>query len=214
MSARLAVEHAPLPDLLRAQQLEEPPSEAATPAPPPSDQKAPEQPETTFKEIPGPYMVVVGRNSLRVSATSTRDKPSHLIRLGDVDALNGYIENDKLYVDAVLYGDSNNPVVEIKHNEFTSSPAGWDRNFNDSALEFVDGNLVPRFQIVYKNRRTAVINGFYRFPGGLIVMTDSGTIINPALPLKTDIKAYNQHVSAPPLGIIGCLATTNINPRV
>lgn len=155
------------------------------PAPPSAK---PEHHEPTFKEIPGPFQVIMGSNHMILSESNTRDKPVHMLQLGDYASIDGYVENGRVYVNAVLFGDENQKVVTIKHNEFTSPPAKWDRNFDDTALEIVDGNLVPRFQLIYKDTRTVIINGVYPHPGGLIVMADDGMTINPTPPLRVTMR--------------------------
>lgn len=155
----------------------------------------PELREPTFKEIPGPFQVVMGSNHMILSESNTRDKPVHMLQLGDYASMDGYIEKGKVYVNTVLFGDDNRQAVTLKHNEFTSPPAKWDRNFDDTALEIVDGNLVPRFQLIYKDSRTVIINGVYPHPGGLIVMTDDGMVINPTPPLRVTMRRIFKYPS-------------------
>ena len=155
----------------------------------------PEHREPTFKEISGPFRVVVGSNSMILSEANTRDKPIHMIKFGDFASMDAYVEKGKVYVNAVLFGDDNREAVALKHNEFSSPPAKWDRNFDDTALEIVDGNLVPRFQLIYKDTRTVIINGVYKYPGGLVVMTDDGMTINPTPPLRFTMKRIFKYPS-------------------
>lgn len=86
-----------------------------------------------------------------------------------------YVENDKLYADFKLYGGHSEPPIEIKHNEFTIRRAGWDKNYNRDALEFVDEEYKPIFQLIYKTDTYIIINGIFSFPGGVILAGKGGT---------------------------------------
>lgn len=187
--------------LIAIQQPEKTPPGTKSTSPEPGNRKPtfkdikPEHREPIFKEISGPFRVVVGSNSMILSEANTRDKPTHMIKFGDLASMDAYVEKGKVYVNAVLFGDDNREAVALKHNEFTSPPAKWDRNFDDTALEIVDGNLVPRFQLIYKDTRTVIINGVYKYPGGLVVMTDDGMTLNPTPPLRFTMKRIFKYPS-------------------
>jgi hypothetical protein len=145
----------------------------------PSREKEIPQKEPTFKDIT-PFTVIVGSNSAEIPKDASVKKPQHIVKIGDTDVIDAYVENEKLYVNTILYGSPTLAAVEIKHNEFIVRPPQWDRNFDDTALEIVDENLLPRLQLVYKTPRTVVINGIFKFSGGLVLMEEDGLTYNPS----------------------------------
>ncbi len=90
--------------------------------------------EPTFKDV-SPFTVIVGSNSVEISKDASGEKPQHIVKIGDTDVIDAYVENNKLYVNTILYGSPILASVEIKHNEFIVRPPQWDRNFDDTALE-------------------------------------------------------------------------------
>jgi len=75
-----------------------------------------------------------------------------------------YMEGNVVYVDAIVYSSNGIP-IEIKHNEFTQPPPGWDRNFDDDALEFVDQNQNPVLQLIYESATDIRISGRFYLGG-------------------------------------------------
>jgi hypothetical protein len=136
----------------------------------------------TFKEVPRPFSVTVGNINYQIRETSSKKDPAKVFYMSG-DLISAYLENNILYVDTTLYAGSNLSPVEIKHNQFTVKPPQWDRNFNNTALEIVDENLLPRLQFVYKNNRNVVITGIFMFPMGILVAEENRITINPTDPL-------------------------------
>jgi hypothetical protein len=140
--------------------------------------------EPTFYEIEGPYTLLLGPYSFVIAENRTRKEPMHVIGSGDVHILDAYIDKGKLYVDASLYGDPTHQVVKIEHNAFNAPPLNWDRNFDSSALEIVDGQNNPRFQLIYRDSHTALVKGIFIHPSGMMVVNDHGMFFNPTEPLS------------------------------
>jgi hypothetical protein len=126
---------------------------------------------STFKEIPGGFVVIIGGTEHAVSRSSTKQHPSNIAPFADARAIQAYIENDKVYVDAVLYY-SPGQSLQLAHNELRDRPPKWDVNFDDSAIEIVDEKLIPRFQLIYKDARTVILRGVFQFPSGSVVFED------------------------------------------
>jgi hypothetical protein len=142
-------------------------SNSPTPAQAPSTQ-SPRQPEQkpTFTEIPGAFVVLVGHQSHEISPDNTKKRPANIAPFGDAHTIQAYIESGRLYVDALLYYAAGQPPLQLVHNSLKDLPPQWDRNYDDSAIEIVDENLTPRFQIIYKNPRTVMLRGVFQFPRG------------------------------------------------
>ena len=89
--------------------------------------------------------------------------------------ISAYIENNRLYVDTLLYYDSDKEPLMLVHNELLNPPRTWDRNFDNSAIEIVDEKGIPRFQLIYKDDQTVMICGVFEFkddPYRAVVVTD------------------------------------------
>jgi hypothetical protein len=92
-----------------------------------------------------------------------------------------YMEGDTLYVDALVFGlSTGSPRIQITHNEFSQAPVGWDRNFDDDALEFVDSSGVPVFQLVYRGHSDVFIRGMFSSGGMIFLANELGFVQNPS----------------------------------
>jgi hypothetical protein len=130
------------------------------------------------------YAVIFGGITFGIGKDNTRLRPVNLIDAKDSGFVRAYVEKGKLYVDATL-GTEKNKVVDITHNHFKSPPLGWDRNFNETALEFVDENLNPHLQFVYLNARTIEITGLFYINSNYKIYARKGqTIINPTAAMQ------------------------------
>jgi hypothetical protein len=128
--------------------------------------------QPTFTESPGDFVVIIGGTPHKISHASTRQNPTHIAPFGDSRAIKAYVEHDRLYVDALLHYAPDKAPLQLLHNNLRDRPSQWDRNFDDSAIEIVDEKLTPRFQLIYKDPRTAVLRGVFQFPGGAVVFED------------------------------------------
>lgn len=90
-----------------------------------------------------------------------------------------YMENGTIYVDVNIPGpNADSPAIEIKKNEFSQPPSRWDRNFDDSALEFVNQNGVPVFQMIYGDSEVRIMGVFDLGNGAVLVANGSVTSIS------------------------------------
>lgn len=62
--------------------------------------------------------------------------------------------------------------VEVKDDKFVLNDPGWDRNFNQRALEIVDENKNPVLQVIWKTPNHLIINGIFHF-GGVTIIADA-----------------------------------------
>jgi hypothetical protein len=109
-----------------------------------------------------PFTVTWGSNQNRFVTPASEDRPSCIINWQGFDLLRGYFKNCKLYVNT----------DEIRDNEIAVTPTLWDKNFNDTALEIVDENLMPRLQLIYRNPGNVMINGIFNVPGGVLAVEE------------------------------------------
>jgi hypothetical protein len=85
-----------------------------------------------------------------------------------------YISDGALYVDVVAYGGPRNPEVKVVKNQFSVGAFDGDRNFSSTAVEVVDHDLNPIFQIVRTRPDEITISGLFRFDGGVLVADKNG----------------------------------------
>ena len=91
-----------------------------------------------------------------------------------------------------MIGGLGMPQISIKHNEFSPPPVGWDRNFDDSALEFVTHSGAPVLQLVYVGDSEVEVRGILVANNTIVVVTDKGMYGNPRgkVPLSRPIFKY------------------------
>lgn len=144
---------------------------------PPDPTKA-RPPDRGFREKPPDkvtFSLGGGGMHTTVSLENLRKSDATPFQLGGFVPVRIYIKDDVPYCDVTLWGGQGKPPVEVKENEFSVTPPGWDRNFTANALEVVDEKGVPIFQMIRKSQTHYVANGYFVFPGGIIVATDKGT---------------------------------------
>lgn len=132
------------------------------------------------------------------SLSDLEKKPREPFELRGYKPFRMYVENGKLYVDVSVYGGANLPPVEIEHNKFTRRMSSqWDINSNTKALEVVNEDHFPVFQLFYKTPSHIVVNGVFPFPGGLFLANESGVemISTAMLPRKFSLKRIFKYPS-------------------
>jgi hypothetical protein len=99
---------------------------------------------------------------------------------GTYNLLSFYISNHAIYIDTTLYGGDKLPQVQLKQNVLVSIPQNWDFNSDGNAIEIVNQNQQPIFQLIYKSQYYIVINGYLYYPGGFTFVDEDGRMIqNP-----------------------------------
>ena len=89
-----------------------------------------------------------------------------------------YIDRRNLFADVMVYTGSQTPPLEVKHNNFSGRPLGWDWNYDASALEVIDQNGHVRFQLIYVTKYYIRIHGIFPTPAGLMLANEDGFIQN------------------------------------
>jgi hypothetical protein len=131
-----------------------------------------------FKEKATTVRIIMGSNYLggfpmAALAESSQTLPLHS-ECFDHNPISIRAKDNEVLLSVRLWAGLNSPAVEIKDNEFTITPTGWDRNLNDNALEIIDDNQNPRLQVVYANEHEIMINGVFPCPEGAIYVDDTG----------------------------------------
>jgi len=148
--------------------------------------------EPTFSEEDGPFTVVFSSGVLHFGKDQ---KEADLLSIEGKPVAKAFVENNKLYVDAILSDGLGGPPVELKHNRLTFRNQRWDRNYDDSALEIVTNDLVPIFQLVYRNPRTVVVRGIFIIQNKVIVADENRVMIDPPSPVNAAFKRIFKYPS-------------------
>lgn len=165
--------------------------EAARKRPPPKLE------EPTFREKVDKVTFSLGGGGVHVGYNFSvlEEGPKEPFDFGGFKPVRLYVENGKLYADVAVYGGHARAPIELRHNELIARPLNWDRNSSQAALEIVNENQVPVFQLMYKTPSHIVCNGVFPFPGGLILANDEGMVINPTLPVTFRMKRIFKYPS-------------------
>ena len=87
------------------------------------------------------------------------------------------MKGDKLLFNFKVWGGEGKPPIEVKNNDFTVRvPMGWDRNSSANALEVVNANGAPVFQMIRKNATDIVVSGVFPTPSGFLLAGPEGAI--------------------------------------
>jgi len=118
--------------------------------------------------------------------------------------LNGYVpitvysNGNALLFDFKMWNGPNGPSVEVINNSFTATvPRGWDKNSSANALEVVDDEGRPMFQMIRQTSTEVVINGVFPLPDGqvLIAGPSSGRITAPSNGVKLALSPFFKYPS-------------------
>lgn len=78
-----------------------------------------------------------------------------------------YIEDRTFFVDTHIGDGSGRDAIEVKRNNLTVKPAEWDRNFSANAVEVVDANQRPIFQMIRKRANLIQVAGLFAAKGAI-----------------------------------------------
>ncbi|WP_104003253.1 hypothetical protein [Marinobacterium lutimaris] len=116
------------------------------------------------------------------SIEQLRKQPNEPFHFGSHVPIKVYVDKNKLYGDVEIFAESGMPPIKISKNSISGLPHDWDVNKNEKALEVVDSNSNPVYQLIYKSDGHIILNGIFPFPGGLVVADETGMTMNPTLP--------------------------------
>lgn len=118
----------------------------------------------TFTQVLGDFVVI---------AAGRKYKPGLITLFGESNpSLSAYVDNGGFYVDAELYYAKDKPPLKLVRNRLIERPSEWDSNFDGSAIEVVDGNGRPRFQLIYHDPRTIFLRGIFQFDGRVVILEE------------------------------------------
>ena len=135
-----------------------------------------------FREKLTSATVFVGSNSVEVPLDRLRNGPVGVLTFGKDTVVSLHLKGGAVYVDASVWAGYDVPPIEVKDGEFTVQRLGWDRNFNQTALEVVNEKMLPIFQMVYTSPSTIVVRGLFPSPQGVLMAVDDNGLMYNAKP--------------------------------
>ena len=85
-----------------------------------------------------------------------------------------FLVSGRLFVDADIFAGSDLPPIRIRRNVVHGLPYRCDGNYDGSALEIVNADGMPVFQMVFESSNRLRVNGVFQSPTRLIIADNSG----------------------------------------
>jgi hypothetical protein len=123
-----------------------------------------------FSEAKDRFNIVAGG----ISTTLGNGQSNYLVGSPAGSPIKEYVENNKFFVDAILFQAPGFGSVELKRNILHKNIPDWDRCFNATTLEVVDDKLTPVFQMIYTTPNDIVINGIFRLHENVFIFSPKG----------------------------------------
>ncbi|MGX5835090.1 FKBP-type peptidyl-prolyl cis-trans isomerase [Aeromonas piscicola] len=151
--------------------------------------------EPTFKDEHDSLTFSLGGGIMCSYSKEQLKKPNAPFNLGGHLPIKVYVEKNKLYADVDVYSGSSLPPIKISKNVLSGVPPSWDVNKSEKALEVVNAENQPVYQLIYKNDGHIIINGIFPFPGGLVLADDTHISLNPQTPVTLELSPIFKYPS-------------------
>jgi len=128
------------------------------------------QPSLTFREKPDSETVSFsfGNGMTDTQSVARLRKESYApFRLGSYTPVTLRMKGNTLLFDFKVWNGEGKPLIEVINNEFTVRLPDLDKNSNANALEVVNANGIPVFQMIRKTPTHLIVNGVFPTPGGV-----------------------------------------------
>ena len=154
----------------------------------------------------GLYMLSIGSDTVGFYKEQLEQgrKSVGTTTIGGLNSFKIYIRGGIFCLDATIYGGLGMPSIEVICNHVKTSP-DWDTNYTDKAVEVVDQNQVPMFQMIFENETKIRVNGVFPAENNeILIDTPKGTErvkFDPdnktpiQIPLKTIVQISDVEVS-------------------
>jgi hypothetical protein len=140
-------------------------------------------PDKKFSRMPDKIRISFGGTTVSYSADKIIDKKVIPFKGMGVD-LTAYIEDKILYIDTNIYSGKNKPIIKISKNKMSLLPHKWDYNSTNKALEVVNENKIPVYQLIYLEPNHISISGIFVSGNNILIADKNGLHLNPKLPFS------------------------------
>jgi hypothetical protein len=104
------------------------------------------------------YTIYMGKQQNRIGL-DVLQRRWNFAEIDGEHPLQVYREGNDVYVDARVYDQEGNLVLELEKSTIKNHlPSGWEVNYNDNAMEVVDANWQPVFQMIRDHPGTLRLN--------------------------------------------------------
>ncbi len=136
----------------------------------------------------GMYMLLLGKTSTGYYKEQLEQGRATAMTatFGGRDTFKIYIHKGVFCLDGEVYGGMGMPLIEVVCNRVTASP-NWDTNYSDNAVEVVDQNQVPMFQMVFESPTKIRVNGVFPMENNHLSVFTPGDTIDIDLAKQTQV---------------------------
>jgi hypothetical protein len=85
-----------------------------------------------------------------------------------------YVDGGRLFFDADVYVSPDHQPIQIRRNTVGELPFRWDGNSSNRALEIVNADTMPVFQLLYKSADSVLVRGIFPVQDRLAIADESG----------------------------------------
>ncbi len=126
----------------------------------------------------GMYTLLMGRASMgyyKEQLEQGKKRPGN-VTVGGLNTFKPYLLKGNFCIDAKVYGGFRLPLIEVTCNHLAEISSNWDTNYTDKAIEVVDQNEVPVFQMIFESDTKIRINGVFPAENNeVLIETPEGT---------------------------------------
>jgi len=145
----------------------------ATPGTTPAPKSAPGSTQFKFHEEArlDYFTILLGpSSSIRLARNMLEKGWNGFAEVDGERPLRMYVEGNDLYIDAKVYDERGTVVLELAKSVITNSlPPGWDVNYASNAMEVVDANQAPVFQMIRDHPGVIRLNGTWYGKRGSVI---------------------------------------------
>jgi hypothetical protein len=130
-----------------------------------------------FTESPAEYTVFFGEGKMTFRADTLQSSQSIFGVTGAGEPFSAHVLKKELLVDADIYAGKGRPPIQLRDNDIMGRPPGWDMQQDKSAVEIVNDQGNPVFQLEYVSGDTARLKGVFVAGPIIFVVDDSGGVL-------------------------------------
>jgi hypothetical protein len=126
-----------------------------------------------FHEKNGPVVFSLGGMTLNQAYPPLTMEPFHPFMFNDYAPVTLRMKDDTLLFSLKLWSPTGQGPIEVENNEFKVNISGCDWNYTANALEVVDENGIPIFQMIRQAPHKIVVYGIFASPIGLLLANET-----------------------------------------
>jgi hypothetical protein len=140
-------------------------------------------PQLTFTDQTDVVSLTLGEGGATFSTSIARLRNTPwqpFVYLGDSPSFSIFVEGHTLLVTTSVGGGQFGPAIEVRNNVFAVRDPSFDSNSNEHALEVVNAEGQPVFQLIQKNPMHIIINGYFPVANGRPILAGPKGLVSNA----------------------------------